>query len=299
MMKRIGLSHVALGVLLLSFFSCSKELSNEALENGKGVAGSFRAKIDGASWVATNNISATVLTGLINITGTSSDGKTINISLLAGATGTYALDENSDGLASLNQTEATGPAIYGTNQSSDPAKSSGTVTITSIDQTNKTISGTFSFNGYDDATTVTKVVTEGVFDRLPYSSTLPPASITDTFKVKINGTSFTASSIAAPIVSGSFFVQGAASDGSNFVGLYMPENVQPGTYTLDIFGGVFVGQYSPDPSTLLVSMGDGTLTVIENNSTTKRIRGSFSFKAVDASNTQSAQLTEGYFSVGY
>ena len=293
--------HVLWAVLLFSFFSCSKEHSLEKpIGSGGNNTGNFRAKIDGTDWVAVDNtISVTVLSGLINITGTSSDNKAITLTILSDQPGTYTFDQNSSSLASLDEVELGGPVSFTTNQSSDPAQSGGTVTITHIDQTNKTISGTFSFNGFDSNSGVKKVITEGVFQNLPYSNSLPPASSTDTLTVKIGGVPFTAASIAAPIISGSLFVQGAASNGTSFVGLYMPQNVQPGTYTLDFFGGTFIGQYSPDPNTILVSQGKGTLTIIENNTTTKRIKGNFSFEASDVSNTQTVLLTEGYFSVGY
>jgi len=291
------------GIVLFFLFGCNKELSYEIPLNGgnNNVSGDFRAKIDGVQWVAADNAkSATLLSGVIYITGVSSDNKVITITLFGQTTGTYPLDQNSTGIAAYNEiTNGIVTSSFATNESSDPSKASGSVTITEIDATNKTITGTFYFNGYDANAGTGKVITEGVFNKLPYGTTLPPAKITDTFKVKIGGVDFSASSIAAPIVSGQLFVQGAASDGSNFVGLYMPQNVSPGTYTLDFFGGTFIGEYSPDANTTLVSQGNGTLTILENNSTTKRIKGNFSFVASNVAQTQSAQLTEGYFSVGY
>ena len=242
-----------------------------------------------------------ILSGIININGTSSDGKMISITLVAQAPGTYTVDANSPGVAAYNEPSNGVNISYSTNQSNDPTLSGGSVTITEIDQNNKTISGTFSFNGYDvsSGSGVKKVISEGVFDKLPFITTLPPASNADTFKVKIDGVDFSAASIAAPIISGQLLVQGAASDGSNFVGILMPQNVQPGSYTLDFFGGNFIGEYNPDANTALLSQGNGTLTIIENNTTTKRIKGTFSFVASDIANTKTAQLTEGFFSVRY
>jgi len=297
---KITLSRMLIVALLLSFFGCGKELSYEKGTGGNnGGTGPFRAMIDGVNWVATDaSINVLVLNGAINITGTSSDNKAITISLLAQNPGTYILDANSLGIGTLDEVESGGPVSY-TTQSGDTSQAGGTVVITSIDNSNKTITGTFSFKVYDPASGVTKVISEGVFDHLPYSNMLPPANSADTFSVKIGGTQFVASSIAATNVSGSIFVQGASSDGSNFVGLLMPQNVQPGSYTLDFNGGQYIGQYSPDPSTILISQGNGTLTIIDNNTTTKRITGTFSFVASDVTQTQSVNLTEGYFSVGY
>ena len=297
---KITLSRMLVVTLLLSFFGCGKELSYEkGTGSNNGGTGPFRATIDGVNWVATDaTINVLVLNGAINITGTSSDNKAITISLLAQDPGTYILDANSLGIATLDEAGSGGPVSF-TTQSGDTSQAGGTVVITEIDNINKTITGTFSFKVYDPASGVTKVIAEGVFDHLPFSNMLPPRNSTDTFSVKIAGTQFVASSIAATNVSGSIFVQGASSDGSNFVGLLMPQNVQPGSYTLDFNGGQYIGQYSPDPSTILISQGNGTLTIIDNNTSTKRITGTFSFVASDVTQTQSVNLTEGYFSVGY
>jgi hypothetical protein len=300
MAMKIRLSRVLAAILLLSFFSCGKELSYEKGTGGNsGGTGVFRAKIDGVDWVATDaSINVIVLSGAISITGTSSDNKAITMTLLAPGTGTYVLDANSAGLGTLDEAELGGPVTY-TTQGGDTSQAGGSVVITSIDANSKTISGTFSFKVYDPNSGVTKVISEGVFENLPYSNTLPPAPTTDTFSVKIGGTLFVASSIASTNVSGSLFLQGASSNGTNFVGLLMPQNVQPGSYTLDFNTGQYIGQYSPDPSTILISQGNGTLTITENNTTTKRITGTFSFVASDVNQTQSVNLTEGFFSVGY
>jgi len=296
MKMRTRLIQLLAALSILFVASCSKELSRETPTNSGKPTGDFRAKIDGVDWVAADDSkSATILSGVINVTGTSADGKSISITILGDATGSYTVDANSTGIAEYDDSDGS----FSTNQSTDPAKAGGTVVITEIDEANKTISGTFVFNGYDPNTGTTKVITEGIFQKLPYSTTLPPASITDTLTAKIDGVDFKATSIAAPIISGNLFVQGAASDGTHFVGIYMPQGVQPGSYTLDFYGATYIGQYSPDAGTVLVSQGNGTLTIIENNSTTRRIKGTFNFTASDISNTKTAQITEGYFSVGY
>ncbi|MEP6952031.1 MAG: hypothetical protein ABI863_22265 [Ginsengibacter sp.] len=43
----------------------------------------------------------------------------------------------------------------------------------------------------------------------------------------------------------------------------------------------------------------GTLTILEHNITTKRIRGNFNFHASEVPGTKVSELTEGYFSVIY
>jgi hypothetical protein len=303
MIMKPRLFHVLSGILILSFFGCNKELSYEIPANGgnNSVAGDFRAKIDSVQWVAANNTKgATILNGVINISGVSSDNKMISITLVGQSTGTYPVDINSPGIAAYNEiTNGIITSSFATNGSADTSQSGGSVTITAIDKTKKTISGTFHFNGFDANSGVRKVVSEGVFNQLPYTTSLPPANSTDTFRVKIGGVAYSAQSISTQIISGQIYVQGAPLDGSSSVGIYMPQSVQPGSYTLDFSGGTYIGQYSPDPIHILVSQGAGTLTIIQNDATARRIKGNFNFTASDLGHTQTAQLTEGYFSVRY
>src|SRR5882724_10075416 len=173
MIMKFRLSHAVPVILLLSLFGCNKELSYEIPLNGEhnNGSGDFRAKIDGTAWTAADNSkSAMILSGVININGTSSDGKMISITLVAQAPGTYTVDANSPGVAAYNEPSNGVNISYSTNQSNDPTLSGGSVTITEIDQNNKTISGTFSFNGYDvsSGSGVKKVISEGVFDKLPF-----------------------------------------------------------------------------------------------------------------------------------
>ncbi len=301
-------SFVVLSALfLISFFSCQKELSYEGgagggNNNGNGdtTAGDFRAKIDGVQWEAAANMkNALVLNGLIIISGVSSDNKIITINLAEQTTGTYFLNQNTPDAASYTEITNGATITYSTNQNGDTSLSGGSVTITEIDMVNQTISGTFSFNGYDQNTSSKKVVTEGVFTKLPFTKTLPPAKSTDTFNVQIGDTPWVAKSILTSINAGQILVQGLELDASKSVSLYMPQNVGTGTYPFNYFQSTYVGVYSPNISTILVSQGGGALTIIENDITNRRIKGSFDFAAYNLTLTDSVQLSQGYFSVGY
>jgi Family of unknown function (DUF6252) len=118
--------------------------------------------------------------------------------------------------------------------------------------------------------------------------------------VMINGTLWTAPSISESVNAGSLEIVGSSQDGSKTVGLVMPENVGPGTYSMDFSLGVYLGVYIPSPGLTLISDPSGTLTILANNTVTRRIQGNFQFTAVDLSGaSQPSQLTQGFFSVGY
>src|ERR1700755_3067444 len=72
---------ILLGTTLL--FSCRKETS---VENPKGLQGDFTAVINGQQWIASDTArGATILAGLINISGVSADNKQLSITLSATA----------------------------------------------------------------------------------------------------------------------------------------------------------------------------------------------------------------------
>jgi hypothetical protein len=292
--------------LLALLASCNKEKSFEKPTNGSGPGGDsasqadFRAVIDGNDWVAaTGSGLAVILNGEINISGSSSDGSSLAILITDTIPGTYPLSQTTFSTASYSDNSS--PQPYTTNQSADTAQAGGFVSITSIDRVKHFLSGTFSFNVYNAALGQKKTIRSGVFDSLPYISSLPPANGTDTFYAKINDTSWNAQSILTGTSSGGqFYVQGSNLDGTRAVILYMPPSVAPGNYTLDVSTGTYVGVYSPTVTSFLVSQNNGTLSVLENNTVSRRLRANFNFVATDPSGGGgSAQLTGGYLSVNY
>lgn len=280
------------------FISCKKE---ESFEIGKdkpaNVSGLLKMKINGTQWIADNSAGGSIIAGLINITGTSKDGKNFTITLRDTVATTYVLDQRSFNAAALSDNLDLNGISFTTNQGTDTADAGGIVIITSIDKINKTISGTFKFKMFRDIDNKQKQITEGSFDKLSYSTSLPPASTTDTLRVKIDNIDWSAKSITAIVVGGSLEINASELDVSRSVGLSMPQTIIRGTYDLS-FPSDYIGLYLPTITTFLAS-DSGKLTIIEHNTSTKRIRGNFNFNATDLVSTRSTLLTQGYFSVKY
>ena len=137
---------------------------------------------------------------------------------------------------------------FTTNQGSDTAQAGGLVTVTDIDHVNKTISGTFSFKVYRDIDKQQKVITQGVFYKLPYSSSLPASNSTDTVTAQIDGVSWTAARASRPPrFPAQLGITGSDLNGNQAVSLVMPVNIAPGSYTLDYTTGTYFGLYNPSP----------------------------------------------------
>lgn len=292
----------------LSVVSCQKEIdfdqNNPARpQDPAGVTGNMKATINGKPWVADKVTAAARMQGLISIIGVSTDRKTVTMTLTDSGVHRYILsDVTMNAAAHIDSTEANGFA-YTTNQGVYPTQAGGEVNITAIDTAKKTISGTFAFKVFREMDGAGKTITAGSFTNLAYSTTLPPSSVKDTFRVKIDGAAWTPASItgmAVPLMN-QIAVNATTSNGSKTVGLVFPSAITPGSYTLDLFGATYIGLYNPDtdPNHSKGSVS-GMLQILEHNTTTHRIRGNFNFRGEELLNSQNfANLTEGYFSVTY
>lgn len=297
--------------LLLTTFllltACQREIIVGQPEPGNpngpsGSGGTLQANVNGVQWTATV-ASAARMQGLINISGFSTDKKYLTITLTDSGLHRYILSDDSWNAAALMDSMEANLYSYTTNQGEYPRQAGGEVTITAIDNEKKTISGRFAFKVFREMDGAQKTITEGSFTNLPYHTTLPPALAKDTFEVKIDGASWVPTSISAAAVPmmNQIAVNAANAAGSKAVGIVFPSNITAGSYTLDLFGGTYIGQYNPDldPAHAKASVS-GTLTILEYNTATRRIRGRFNFRAEELLNPQNfATISDGYFSVGY
>ena len=235
--------------------------------------------------------------GVIVIGGFNNAGENITIRVADSGVHIYTLDIGS--MTNIgtytNGTENT----FTTNAGNGPQQSGGTLSITSIDTDKKTLSGTFSMNVYRQIDQKQKKITEGSFMDISYETQpIPPANTTDTFAVKIDGTAFPVYSIVSLNVMNTISITVNNQAVSKTVGLTMPAEVKAGTYNYSPAVMDFFGQYNPTSSTFLVA-NSGSLTILEHNTASKRIKGNFNFEAKDLMGSGKASLTEGYFSVTY
>lgn len=286
--------------------SCGKELSQENgnLPGGTTgqVSGDFRAKINGEQWVANKISGAARINGLINLSGLSTQGKQLTITLKDSGARVYRLNANSLHFGAFVDSTETNRNSYTTNQSDQDSLAGGTVTITRIDEVNKTISGTFAFKVYRVMDGKKKTFTEGSFSNISYATTLPPASSSDTFRVKINNVAWNCTTLFIIKTSGKINISSTDAGNTKNIGLSINETITVGnSYTWSILDNVAV--YNPTttmPPTPYSGSG-GNLTILEHNLTTHRIRGTFNFVAntFPIPTPPAVNFTEGYFSVKY
>ena len=282
-------------VSILIFSACQKEISPE-VGTAPIASGSFKAKINGVQWEANSIKTATMQDGVIVLYGLNTDKKSILLRVADSGVHNYAFHSESMSNAGLFIDSAVSPFAFTTNQW-DVEGNYGNLNITSIDTVRKTMSGTFSMQVYKNFDDTQRTITEGSFTKIVYTTQPPALSNTDSFRVKIAGLNFSYNLLTGINVFGRINV--AASQGvAPAVGLSLPDTIKVGQHSFDSFD--HVGIYNPTAS-LFLAADTGSVTILEHNIVTKRIRGNFHFLANTAYThlPPNINLTEGYFSVKY
>jgi hypothetical protein len=292
-----------LGVAL-SLFSCTKELSQEAPVQISSSSGDFYATIDGQYWQGDSIRQAVVAGGTLTITGVGKTGDALAIILPDLQTGVYELNGQSAGYALFTNLGDT-TNLYLSNGIADSSKAGGVVNLTSVDTVHKTVSGTFQFNLYQESGATVKVVTAGVFNNISYGGggvVTPPdqqpgTGNKDTLLAKVDNAGWTAAQVVIDVENNLLVIAGIS--GQQTLAVYMPVNITAGTYPLQFSSGQYFAAFNPDTQTSLLSVDDGTLTILEHDTVKKHIRGNFSFTGKSITDSSSAGISDGYFSVNY
>lgn len=290
--------------------SCEKEVSEENTNfNPSPVTGDFRAKINGTTqWIANKVAIAEKDSNMWILTGESTDGKLLTIMLTDSGLHNYRLDENSLNIAAYTDSASAISTPWESSASIHDSLAGGTVSVTQLDTTNKKITGTFSFKVFRNADTTKVTFTEGSFTRISYSgaSTTPtPApgpnptpGATDSFSVQYGGVAWGANTISDTTLQGFITVTSIAS--TKMITMYIPEAAGPGAYSFGLFpsGNTAQATYLDLSTQNAYVSSAGTLTILEKNATTRRIRGNFSFTGMSQT-MQTLQFSQGYFSFTY
>jgi len=296
-MKNIKfLTGIILILTAFTFTSCENEPIDPSIDlnNPSGPSGPvvFKADFSGNTWNATT-AQAIIEGNTMSIAGIKPNGEGFGFLLQANAVGTYPANANF-----LAFNPAGSEYGYLSVNFDNPNEDTGSITITNINTTNQTISGTFNFKGYWSDTDVTNILpvqfTNGVFQNIPY---ITQNQTGDTFYAKIDGVEFVDTDILGAEVTGSeTWINIAATDAAlNDMTVAFKSTLTPGTYTFTgAFGDGVNCFYAPVSGNDFDAVS-GTLTLI--SITADRVKGTFSFIGSDGVTTKT--ISEGAFDVGY
>ncbi len=311
-MKKNYVLFLLLFALGISFTSCTKDFEdglnynngNQEAGNGNGNnpagTGVFKATVGGNAFVA-NSSSAIVTDNFVLIAGIRTSNKdVIQITLPSNKVGTYTWANSEDDgekfVLSYGLATDENPFISASNEVAEffgvkNYTDTAIVTITAVDKTKKTISGTFQFTGFRDIgddKTETKIITNGSFTNISYTETAPVEESDGFLNAKIDGVDFAESNIDVASVSSSgvhpYFsivgVKNGGSDDSVLIGISQSYGV--GTYqasSVTLNGGgeelVNVANASCILDDLLYTTESGSLTITSKTAT--KIEGTFNF----------------------
>jgi hypothetical protein len=308
-MKKLSLLFLLVFSFLLN--SCSKD---ESVGDSASVAeeGTLKVDFDGKTFVSTT-VQAIVTDSYISVTGLRApNGDFIQITLPTNKVGTYTWKNltNIDDDLGLVYTPAGGANAYLSVPKDDADgianyTDTGILTITSIDNVTKKISGTFEFTGVDfmgnDGKGDTKVFTKGSFTNISFAAdvvTPTPTPTSNTFSAKLDGVAFVPTNIFALLQSGRISI--SARKGSvETLGISLPSTIKQGTYAVEAYGMDYIFQYSKDMTATGNFTGEGSVVITSHDTAKKIIKGTFITKYTSLFVTATYNVTEGAFSVSY
>lgn len=257
---------------------------------GNGESGVFKADFNGSTWTA-KETQAIISGNFIEIAAINAKGESFGIMLDGSTVGTYAANVNF-----VTYTPAGTEYGYWSINDDNPIENTGSVIITSINTTTKTISGTFQFKGYwSDPDTPRPAIqfTKGVFTNIPY---ITQEEIADVFTAKVGGVNFVPTDIQAMEVgvgSDSFITIGAQDVNSNTISISIKTTLGIGSHTITNTVGANVQGYYEDINDEYTAVS-GNITI--TSKTSDRIKGTFEFRTNGAT---PFVISQGNFDVEY
>lgn len=309
-MKKIKfLTYFALIFSAFTFTSCDNEPIDPAVVIGGENPGTnpntpavFKADFNGQTYT-TSTVIAELTDEGITIVATKPSGEMFAFVVNSTATGTYPANQNL-----LSYTPANSEYGYWSiDVAGGVITDTGSITITSINTVNHTISGTFNFTGYwtdtaDENAPAPINFTNGVFTNIAYQGSIPNPNPgdEDTFFAKVDGAEFVENVIDVAQVSSEGFPDRisivASKTSGERIGLLIDQDLEEGTYeitgplTEDFVSATYINNG-------LQSAQSGSVTITSKTAT--RITGTFQFFAENFAETESSEITEGTFDVEY
>jgi len=277
-------------LILLLIASLSSLYSCRGSSSGKSDLVAMYGLINGSNWRASDP-TAIVSEHKIKVNGTSANGQTIIITLNTKELGEYTFSSTNGHFAEFIPNMASGTERYSTVN----GEGGGIVRLTSLNEETRSLGGEFQFKAYRPDGSV-KSATEGKFSNVPYTFyNFDDDKYANAFNFTFNNIIWNTTTISGIKNDTAMILTGECdrSQAWQSVILQMPPEVSDGVHYFgqDVFG-YFQSGFDKFPATA------GAITVTENNSETKIIKGTFFFNYLNKNN-EVQSITDGSFDVKY
>jgi len=319
-----------IALIALQFTSCDNEplTGNFVADDGINTAadGEFRASVDGTEFIADAVTAVLSTSNLLAITGVKAGtGESISLAVENAAVGTFSIDAGGGNQNNGIYFDASGslPNPYIAIGISGGA---GQVTITEIDATAQTMTGTFSFNAFRIAIDAdgnpvldgsgnpvleSVSVTAGAFNGIEYTVDDSGGgggggTVDDEFFARVDGAELVEETITVtqntisevPIVT--IIAENAIGE---TIRLDIPEILGTGTFSMESIsdGTKLIGVYQNGTTGPSLTSNPGLITITEFDSDAGRLSGTFMFTGTDPLllDPTVVEITAGSFSVSY
>ncbi|CAM3316210.1 DUF6252 family protein [Aequorivita lipolytica] len=253
----------------MSLISCEDTQTNEV---------ALQAKVDDRLYISADARAALNDDGTLTIQGFN-DEESMTLQLSRLGEGNFAISEGTRNYAVY---EDIGGNIYTTKPNGE-----GVVSISEINETNKTLSGVFNFNAFLPGID-TIYVSKGIFYNISYSSgDIGDPTNAGLFSARVDDNPFIPVIVSSRNTGNTIITSGSTANAT--IVISVTANVEPGEYTLPRggFAAKYQGLNGPEDTT------NGLVTILEHNIAEKTIKGTFSFI------TNRTEITEGQFDVAY
>lgn len=256
--------------------------------------GTFKVNFDGGTY-STTATTAYISGTTIKINALRPQGDSFEIILQGTTPGNYEANDNF-----IIYRPANAAFGYSGNHPTNANAQTGIITITQIDPTNHTFSGTFNYTGYWTDGTVTlptKQFVNGVFNALPYVSDAP---FEDNFFANLDGEEFEESTILkADSIENNlqyYSVSGVGADNASIT-VTMVSTLTVGEYQItgDTATDVVQLLYARPGDTIPTAASSGYVTIVEKTAT--HLKCTFTGSVTIDGTTY--QITQGNFHVAY
>jgi len=269
---------------MIFLYSCGNTSS------GKANLVAMYGLVNGTNWRGADP-TAIVSEHKIKINGTSANGQTIIITLNTKELGEYTFSQTNGHYAEFIPNMASGTERYST----QTGEGSGFVRLSSLNEETNSLGGEFYFKAYL-ANGTFKSVTEGKFTNVPYTYyNFEDETYNSVFTFAHNNTIWNAVTVSGIKNDTAIIVTGECdrSQAWQSITLQMPPNISEGMHYFGTdVSGIFQSGFYNYPATA------GAITITENNSQTKIIKGTFFFDYRD-NNNDVQSISNGSFDVKF
>ncbi|MFY9592557.1 MAG: DUF6252 family protein [Bacteroidales bacterium] len=231
----------------------------------------------------------------IKVFGTSANGQTIILNVGSPQKGEYTANAFTGCYAEFIPNMSAGAARYSTLNSESAY---GTIKIESINEESKTMSGSFSFKAYRSTDNTFRTINDGVFTNVPYHFySNSDTTYQNIFYYSTEGRTWYAKDITAQKNDTALviFADCNRTETWQSVTMWMSPTIGSGVHYITADGPIYA-KFQKGFSTYDAT--NGSVTIVENNSTTKKFRGTFFFNYKNE-NDETIAISDGAFDIKF